>query len=231
MKRRIIVEGPSEQAYMQRLRSFLESDMPLASDGFSSRLVFFPAVTNNGIGGGSYSLVYKTYREVSPRNRKTPLMIWVDRDIYVRNANRSERASAASYASKGSVPDFHFSVMNFEDFLALHFEAGLFERWKAVFVRHGHFIVPLVSDAYGELWQPIWKDFLDVHPEVGQGAYKKGSLPEGFVSLASLRNLCENIKDPMMAELFAKHSSPVAPAFPVWLANTLHQIYPEEFSM
>lgn len=230
MKRRIIVEGPSERAYMQRLMSFLESDMPLDVDGYSSRLVFYPTVTNNRIGGGSYNLVYRTYREVSPRNLRTPLMIWVDRDIYVRNSNRSERASAAGYANKGTLPDFYFSVMNFEDFLALHFESELFNRWKESLNQNQHFAVPLHGDDYDALWRPVWKDFLDVHSEVGQGAYKKGSLPEGFVSLASLRNLCENVRDPMMAGIFAKHSSSSAPAFPVWLADTLRQIYPEEFS-
>ena len=59
MKVRIIVEGPSERAYMQRLISFLGSDMPLDEDEFSPRLIFYPRVTNNNIGGGSYSLVRK----------------------------------------------------------------------------------------------------------------------------------------------------------------------------
>ena len=203
--------------------------MPLDADGYSSRLVFYPTVTNDRIGGGAFGLVHRTFREVSPHNRKIPLMIWVDRDIYVRNSNRSERASASSYAGKRTVPDFHFSVMNFEDFLALHFDAGLFEMWKEILDKHGHFVVPLCSDAYDELWRPIWEEFIHVHPEVGHGGYKKGSLPEGFVSLASLRNLRRNVADPMMAELFAKHSSPDASAFPVWLSDMLHRIYPEEF--
>ena len=230
MKLRIIVEGPSERAYMQRLMSFLTSDLPLDIDGYSSRLVFYPTITNHRIGGGAYNLVHKTYREISPRNPKIPLMIWVDRDIYVRNSNKNERASAAGYANKGTMPDFHFSVMNFEDFLALHFEPELFTIWKASVEAQGHFMVPLHGGRYDKLWQPIWSEFLRAHPEVGGGAYEKGSLPEGFVSIKTLTNLRKNISDPKMSNLFVQHSSISAPAFPVWLADVLGKLYPEEFS-
>ena len=230
MKVRIIVEGPSERAYMQRLISFLGSDMPLDEDEFSPRLIFYPRVTNNNIGGGSYSLVRKAYRDESRRNSKCQLMIWVDRDIYVRNSNRYERASAAGYAKKESMPDFHFSVMNFEDFLALHFEEETFAQWKIAFDKQRHFVTPLHSEEYDRLWQPVWTAFLNRHPEVGSGAYRKGSLPEGFITVDSLRNLCNNIADAGMSRLFVQHSSPSAPAFPVWFADVLRRIYPEEFS-
>ncbi len=229
MKRRIIVEGPSERTYIQRLMSFLSSEMPLEDDRYSPRLIFYPTITNDMCGGGSYNLVHKTYCEEAPRNRKTPLMIWVDRDIYVRNSNRRERASAVGYANKGTVPDFHFSVMNFEDFLALHFDVELFNRWKDAFNALGHFSVPLHSDEYDEYWQPIWADFIKAHPEVGSGVYKKGSLPEGFISLSSLRNLRMNVRDLKMASLYSQHSSASVPAFPLWLSETLHEIYPVEF--
>ena len=229
MKRRIIVEGPSERAYMQRLASFLESEMPLDEDGFSSRLVFYPTMTNNRIGGGSYNLVHKAYKTLCPQNPKTPLMVWVDLDIYIRNSNQRERASAVGYKNKGKMPDFHFSVMNFEDFLALHFDEGLFVCWKMTFDLAGHFVVPLHSDKYDKLWQPIWTKFLIKHPEVGIGEYKKGSIPEGFITSRALNNLRRNIFDLKISRLFKQYSSPSTPAFPIWFADILHQIYPVEF--
>lgn len=229
MRRRIIVEGPSERAYMQRLASFLESEMPLDEDGYSARLIFYPTVTNNKIGGGSYNLVHRTYKALCPQTPKIPLMVWVDLDIYIRNSNQRERASAAGYKNKGTIPDFHFSVMNFEDFLALHFDEGLFSRWKMVFDLQGHFRLPLHSEKYDSLWQPIWAEFLGSHPEVGIGEYKKGSIPEGFITIDALNNLRRNILDSKMAGLFVRHSSHSAPAFPIWFADILHQTYPLEF--
>ncbi len=229
MKRRIIVEGPSERAYMQRLASFLESEMPLEEDGYSSRLIFYPTITNNRIGGGSYNLVHKAYKTLCPQNPKTPLMVWVDLDIYIRNSNQRERASAAGYKNKGTMPDFHFSVMNFEDFLALHFDEVLFVRWKMTFDLAGHFVVPLHSDKYDKLWQPIWTEFLIKHPEVGIGEYKKGSIPEGFITVGTLNNLRRNILDLKISKLFEQYSSPSTPVFPIWFADILHQIYPVEF--
>ena len=58
---------------------------------------------------------------------------------------------------------------------------------------------------------------------------RKGSLPEGFITVDSLRNLCNNIADAKMARLFAQHSSISDPAFPVWFVSVLRRIYPEIF--
>ena len=231
MKFQIIVEGPSERAYVQRLMSFLESELPLDEDGFSSRLVLYPTITNDRIGGGSFNLVSRKFRDIAPANRKMPVVIWVDRDIYIRNSNHRERASSAGYANKGSLPDFNFSVMNFEDFLALHFDDEFFVRWRNAFDMRHHFEVPLHSEEYDELWQSIWKEFVSVHPDVGQGAYKKGTLPEGFITIESLKNVQRHLNDPKMAKLFAEHSSVDTPTFPVWLIGSLSRLYPDQFAI
>ena len=114
----IVSEGSSERAYIQQLRSFLANKMPVADD-FRPRLDLIPKVTNNGAGGGQFALVQQTYRKCRKADKRTPIMVWVDADIYVRNESVVEERNAKSYAGKKNLPDFLFSVMNFEDFLAL----------------------------------------------------------------------------------------------------------------
>ena len=78
----VVNEGASERTYLQSLRSFLANRMPLGDD-FCPRLDLIPRVTNGGIGGGAFPLVRKTYRMCRQADRHTPIVIWVDADIYV----------------------------------------------------------------------------------------------------------------------------------------------------
>ena len=68
----------------QQLRSFLANKMPVADD-FRPRLDLIPKVTNNGAGGGQFALGQQTYRKCRKADKRTPIMVWVDADIYVRN--------------------------------------------------------------------------------------------------------------------------------------------------
>lgn len=227
IKYRLICEGPSEWTYLQRLAAFIVDQLPPMEDGFTPRLSFFPTVTNDKIGGGSFKLVQRTYRKVCPQNRKLPLGIWVDCDIYIRNSNASERANAAGYAQKKTMPDFNFMVMNFEDFVAMHFPDEVFEAWKIEMQNAGHFTVPLHSIDYEPLFEEIWQRYLQVEGCSGMGAYTKGSLPEDFVTEASLKNMMRHCQDLILSSLFAKHAP--AGSFPLFLVRELQKVYPEVF--
>ena len=56
----------------------------IVSEGSSER-AYIQQVTNNGAGGGQFSLVQQTYRKCRKADKRTPIMVWVDADIYVRN--------------------------------------------------------------------------------------------------------------------------------------------------
>ena len=225
LKYRLICEGPSEWSYVQRLKSFLVGKMPLMEDGFTPRLDFYPTVTNDKIGGGSFCLVKRTYRKICPQNRHLPLRIWVDCDIYIRNSNKNESACAAGYAKKGTIPDFNFMVMNFEDFLAMHFPDDLFASWMKTLDNAHHFNVPLHSKEYALKFAPLWKAYCDAS---GVNAiYTKGSLPEDFVTIESLHNMIRHCGNSRLSQLFSTHSP--ASAFPEFLSSVLKDAYPEVF--
>lgn len=225
IKCRLICEGPSERTYVQRLSSFIADQMPPMEDGFTPRLSFFPTVTNDKIGGGSFKLVSRTYRKVCPQNKKLPLKIWVDCDIYIRNSSASERANAVGYARKKSMPDFNFMVMNYEDFVAMHFSDDIFAAWKQEMQNAGHFNIPLHSEEYEPHFAKIWQMYL---ASVGQPSgenYNKGSLPEDFISVDSLKNMVRHCGDPDLLKLFKLHAP--AGAFPLFLSEMLHFAYPD----
>ena len=221
----VVSEGASERTYLQALRSFLANRMPLGDD-FQPRLNFIPKVTNGGDGGGSFPLVRKAYLACRKSDRRTPIAIWVDVDIYVRNATASERRNAQAYAKKGSIPDFFFSVMNFEDFLALHFDDDLFEQWYAVFKDAGHFDMPLNGIDYAPLFMPIWSAQV---ARIGTSdmTYSKGDLPVDLVSHETLCNLMRHVSDPRMQAYFRKYTE--AQTFAEFLKSCLLEQYSEVF--
>lgn len=227
IKYRLICEGPSEWTYLQRLAAFIVDKLPPMEDGFTPRLSFSPSVTNDKIGGGSFKLVQRAYRKVWPQNKKLPLRIWVDCDIYIRNSSACERANAAGYAQKKTMPDFNFMVMNFEDFIAMHFPDDVFEAWKVEMQNAGHFTVPLHSVDYEPLFEKIWQQFLQSVGSSGVESYKKGSLPEDFVTEVSLTNMLRHCQDLILSPLFVQYA-PVG-AFPLFLSDAMRSAYPEVF--
>lgn len=221
----VVNEGTSERTYLQSLRSFLANRMPLGDD-FCPRLDLIPRVTNGGIGGGAFPLVRKTYRMCRQADRHTPIVIWVDADIYVRKATADERHNAEAYSKKGSLPDFCFSVMNFEDFLALHFDDDLFDQWYDAVAATGHFGMPLLGDVYARVFAPIWA--LQISrlglPIV---EYAKGDLPVDFISVATVGNMMRHASDTRMQTLFRANTS--SQTFAEFLTNCLRELYPETF--
>lgn len=221
----VVSEGASERAYLQMLRSFLVNHMPLCDD-LQPRLNFIPKITNDGVGGGAFSLVRKTYLACRKADRRTPIAIWVDMDIYVRNGNAAECRNARMYAQKGALPDFMFSVMNFEDFLALHFDDDLFEQWYNAMRMRRHFATPLRSADYAPIFAPIWTSQMNRKGLVG-GQYAKGDMPANFISDTMLRNMMRHARDQRMAILFRKYT--MQQTFAEFLAACLQEQYPDVF--
>ena len=113
----IVCEGESEVAYVQELnRLFREMEI-------SSTL--HPVC----VGTGFFSNVVAVYRTVRRNNPRTPVLVWVDWDVYARN----ERQCQDAYFRKGKgIPSFCFSRQNFEDFLATHLSEDKLARWLEV---------------------------------------------------------------------------------------------------
>lgn len=144
----VICEGSSENTYLQELnRFFREHRIPLV---FSTKV----------IGSGVYKAAVNRYRDARRELKNTEIVIWVDQDIYLTSQRKL-------YENKpGTIPDFLFSRMNFEDFLALHMDRRTVMRWQAVCEEHGHFSEPLPS----ALYMPLYKVACFPH-------YRKGKLP------------------------------------------------------
>ncbi len=93
----IVCEGPSERAYIQELNRFLkEEEIPVKFIGKSS-------------GGGQYSIVVNEYKKVKKDNPRDEILIWVDKDRYLRNdANDMD-----NYLKKPSnIPNFLFNLIH-----------------------------------------------------------------------------------------------------------------------
>lgn len=196
-----IVEGATERAYLQQLNAFLLQEMELDGNGFDAKIQFYPHLTNRTEGSGWFGLVKPALSREIGRGSGGNVAIIVDSDIYVRNANSQECSNSAAYAHKGDLPDFNFSLHNFEDFLALHFEDDLFEKWKGVFMARRHFDVPLQGREYASIWQSLWKKYLGWRPDLPSLPYKKGVIPRGFVTLESLANMIRHARDPLIRQV------------------------------
>ncbi len=148
----IVCEGPSEKAYISEVVKYFRD-----VEGIELHLI--PKV----VGTGHYSSVRDKYRGVFNSQRKIPnVKIWVDKDIYLRN----DRNNGNNYVKhhEDGLPDFLFSYMNGEDFLAMHDEG--FEKWESICHKNKHFHKPMHKDEY----IPLIKE--NLFPD-----YKKGELP------------------------------------------------------
>lgn len=155
----VVCEGLSDEKYLQWLSSFFNSNnIPLVLKPYS-------------IGTGNFLAVKAKYKEVfkaaSRDHSKPEVIVWVDKDIYIRNEGRN----GTKYENKRSLPDFKFSYMNYEDFLTLHNNEQL-KRWTEICRGRHHFSSPMQSDEYLRLFKE----------HIFQ-AYQKGTLPEEFVRL------------------------------------------------
>ena len=147
----IICEGNSEYTYIQKLNRFL------LENNFNFTL-------NAKIAGsGHYTKIKNKYLNEHKNNPKLPIKIWVDKDTYVRN---DEGDNDKYERNLSKIPDFLFSTMNFEDFLALHTDEKTLENWFQVCSRRHHHSRPLKEVEY----LPLVKEHLFSN-------YNKGDIP------------------------------------------------------
>ncbi len=163
----LVCEGPSERAYIQKLnRYFDEEEIPLQ----------FIARPSNG---GQFSQVIRKYREQKRNNKKSIIKIWVDWDIYLRN----DAKNMDHYKAKPSdIPDFLFSYLNYEDFLTMHLDSEILNKWRLSCNKRNHFTSPSHSSEYIE-------EFVKFI-----GNYSKGEIPFE-INKQSLDNLKKHQED------------------------------------
>lgn len=164
----VICEGKSEVAYFNELSKLLREENILQP------IRFVPKV----VGTGHYTNVYQKFKEEYKKNSKTSNIIFVDWDIYQRN----ERKNLENYNKKSiKVPDFFFNHKNFEDFLALHLEEDLLNKWIDICFLNNHFEQPMVESVY----LPLFKKH--IFPN-----YDKGDFPFESFTINMLKQAIEN---------------------------------------
>ena len=165
----VICEGRSEFAYVQSLNRMLTT--------VEGRAAFVPKSADCG----NFSAIKRCYQKQKKSNRESEILIWVDRDIYVRS-----KVEIEAYAKKKNIPDFFFSTMNFEDVLALHQPKSVLYEWDTICVRKNHFTNPMTDDQYIPLYtKTVCSD------------YRKGTFPPGFrLTKTVLENAFANNEDP-----------------------------------
>lgn len=215
----IVCEGASECNYLEHLNRFLSRLPPPAQAG-QTPLQFIPKPSQvdprtgrkAGCGGGSYAKVSKVYRSEWIKNQGYPFGIWVDADLYIRN----DKDNFKAYSNRpGGIPDFLFSIFNFEDFLALHATDEVFEKWRAKMQQAGHFQSPLHWTQY----EPLYREFFPV--------YQKGRLADDFMETETLCNFLRHWQ--MVAPLANLGCLTGCRTFADLLANVLRDNYPDLF--
>lgn len=203
----VVCEGASEWAYIQALNSFIES-LPFQDGYYDAPIRFVGKPKKTGVGKGAHKAAEKVFREVSKCERTAETWVWVDADLYVRN----DKSCGTLYKNRPKgIPPFHFSIFNFEDFLALHLCDADFHRWIKVMSSAGHFNHPLHNADY------------EVQFEGFIPGYKKGNLPPDFITVASLKNLKRHIA--LLPHMNLNNLS-VHKTFATSLIDELEQCYP-----
>lgn len=152
----VICEGKSECNYLQAINRLLRE----AGIGL--------VLKAQDAGGGMYKKVEKAYKQCVRDERHAVAWIWVDSDLYKRNDN--ECMTAYNNKPKG-IPDFLFSVYNFEDFLILHLPDDKVAKWISI-CKADHLSIPLHSDQHTTKLADFFPD------------YKKGKLPSELSELS-----------------------------------------------
>lgn len=214
----IICEGASECNYLEHLNRFLGTlPLPKGAGPIQLRFIARPknfdpkSGSNVGCGGGDFGKVASAYRREWQGNKTYPFGIWVDADIYVRN----DKHNQDHYRSRsGYVPFFNFSILNFEDFIALHYSDEVVEKWKTKFSDAGHFKCPLH-------WEEYKVHYGEIFPE-----YEKNRLPVDFLSVEKLQNLFRHLDE--MPDI-DYHGLQIDETFAGLLRRVLVAAYPELF--
>lgn len=202
----VICEGASEATYFQRLNSFLVSQ-PYPDDWCDVPIRFVIKPSKEGVGTGAYKRVEQALRKEIKANPKFEKWVWVDADLYVRN----DKGTRDGYLKRSqTIPSFCFSVLNFEDFLALHLDDEKFAAWVQIMSNAGHFKTPLHSDDYETLFKQIMPN------------YRKAELPIDFITLESLGNLKRHLSQMPTIDF---HGLPIEHSFAQALIDEISRWY------
>ena len=129
-------------------------------------------------GNGHYTEIIKKYKKEFNTNKKSNFIIWVDKDIYIRNENKN----MDRYRLKPkNIPDFTFNFCNFEDFITLHLEYKLINCWETICKNKNHFENPMTSDQY---------EILFIENIINN--YEKGIFPFNEINYNMLINAIDN---------------------------------------
>lgn len=128
----ILCEGPSERAYLEELNRFLRDK--------NIQITFISKI----VGCGHYKEISKRYKKEKKQNPTKEIIIWVDRDTYIRNDNNDRDFFNKSLFKE----NFYFSTMNFEDFLVMHLDTKKLSSWEDLCLKNDHFSHPLTEENY-----------------------------------------------------------------------------------
>lgn len=213
----VICEGVSECNCLLHLNRLMRALPPPEGCFRSLEFVGLPktldalTLKRKGVGSGEFGKVVQAYKGEYKRARSAKFLIWVDDDLYVRN----DKSCGVNYERRpAGIPAFSFSTHNFEDYLALHLSDELFELWKSTCSANDHFSSPLYGADYERCFRLVLPD------------YKKGELPDDFLSLDALQNMVRH-----QQKLPAMATGPInrSRTFAADLAAILATAYPDVF--
>ncbi len=168
----VICEGTSEDKYIKEINKFFrENDISVT---------LYSVI----VGNGSFSQVYKKFKEEKIKNKKGKFIIWVDDDIYQRNKNEKKQYDER----KKFVPDFKFNKYNFEDMIVLHLSDDKIDQWNNICIQNNHFNTPMTSCKY----LPLFCD--NIIPEYEKGNFPPEEFDTNTISRAIKNNNNEKIK-------------------------------------
>ena len=170
----IVCEGSSEENYITQLNRLFRYPG-------SECKVFIPCNAHSG----KYSFIRKKYNDVLKKNKKQKdnIKIWLDKDLYIREGTEEySRYNSKEYL----ISQCLFSLMNFEDYLALHCSPEIAEEWQNTCESNNHLVVPMHASQYEELFNKfISKNF--------STDYRKGDVPFELTQ-GALFQLFDNLK-------------------------------------
>lgn len=219
----VICEGKSEVGYLSALTRLLGRLSQDRGDVFPP-IAFVGKPPARGVGTGAAEKVLAAFVRERRQSPKSQFLIWTDADLAIREASSSpdkfRRHLPILLGGKKGQPPFSMSALNFEDFLAMHFDAGLYAEWKECFRTKGHFSTPLHSEEYLPLFRPFWER------SAGDGfEYQKGALPAGWLDERALANLFRHCGDTEVLGTFRTLGLPTT--FGEWLQTEILSAFPE----
>ena len=220
----VVCEGKSEVVYLSLLTRLLGRLSQDRGDVLPP-VAFAGKPPGRGVGTGEIDKVRASFERERRKSPRTAFSIWTDADLAVREAAESpekfRRHLPVLRGGKNGQPPFSMSPLNFEDFLAMHFDSGLYAEWKEAFRAAGHFTRPLHAEQYLPVFRPFWERSAGKNA----GKYQKGALPADWLGECALRNLFRHCADPEV--LASVRAVTPSPTFGEYLRDVILPAFPE----